>query len=313
MPATRHARVRARLRTARHRPPPHARPPGAAGLAARRPVPPRRPVRPEACGRLRDLAGPRRDTAPSRRAATPADGRCRPAPWFASRLLDVLSGRRRSRCWPAGSARGVPAAVGAARARADWRPPARGRTPYVCRCRVYRPPAERWRSRRSSRWTGTSSARWPSAWSPATPGAGYGPAAGAARTACPGPGGPAGAGPGPAGEGPAPAGDRDAATRATSCGAGRPWPRLRRSARVRPSASRRAAVGVLEVALDDAALAVHRRRGEVQPVGPLRGVQALGADLRTGVLLDQRGTASSRRVGVLPGPPRPAARPGPPG
>src|SRR5690606_37152967 len=46
-----------------------------------------------------------------------------------------------------------------------------------------------------------------------------------------------------------------------------------------------------EVALDHTALAVHRGSGEVEPVRPLRGLQALGEDLRGsgGALLLQRG------------------------
>ncbi|MFC4036340.1 Rv3235 family protein [Streptomyces polygonati] len=78
-----------------------------------------------------------------RPAAAPAQAPAlRPLPphvWFAGRLLDVLTGRQPLTCL-AGRVRDEAYQRLWERhaARADWRGRARGRTPYVYRCRIFR-------------------------------------------------------------------------------------------------------------------------------------------------------------------------------
>jgi hypothetical protein len=86
--------------------------------------------------------GRRDPRGPGARSQGPARTAPRPLPphvWFAGRLLDVLTGRR-----PLTSLAGRVRDEAYQRlwelhaARADWRRRARGRTPYVYRCRCFR-------------------------------------------------------------------------------------------------------------------------------------------------------------------------------
>ncbi|MFJ2954253.1 MULTISPECIES: Rv3235 family protein [unclassified Streptomyces] len=135
-PATRATPHAAPHPTAPHPTAPHpaARPAPAPHPTAPRPAPPHPGRRPAA-----GTAPPRR-TDPRRPTTRPGPA-ARPVPphlWFAERLLDVLTGRR-----PLTSLAGRVRDEAYQRLwklhaeRADWRRRARGRTPYVCRCRVF--------------------------------------------------------------------------------------------------------------------------------------------------------------------------------
>lgn len=135
-PATRATPHAAPHPTAPHPTAPHpaARPAPAPHPTAPRPAPPHPGRRPAA-----GTAPPRR-TDPRRPTTRPGPA-ARPVPphlWFAERLLDVLTGRR-----PLTSLAGRVRDEAYQRLwklhaeREDWRRRARGRTPYVCRCRVF--------------------------------------------------------------------------------------------------------------------------------------------------------------------------------